>query len=140
MIGHLSDSTKRPHNQQRCPGVQLSLSHVIRNATKPAVPVAAHPRDRRTNDGAVASEISGHRRRSAIGTFQHHYHLRPEISSARGAFSSVIVVSGEKGTYVFPADEDGDIADYCPIIDPVTGVHDPETALSHLGYTVQDSQ
>ncbi len=140
MIGHLSDSTKRPHGQQRCPGVQLSVSHVIRNATEPDVQVVAHRGNPRSNDGPVASEISDHRRRSAIGTFQRHYQLRPEIASARGVFSSVIVVSGEKGTYVFPADEDGDIADYCPIIDPVTGVHDPETALLHLGYTVKASR
>ncbi|SIM26425.1 Uncharacterised protein [Mycobacteroides abscessus subsp. abscessus] len=50
------------------------------------------------------------------------------------------MVSGEKGTYVFPADEDGDIADHSTVIDLVAGTRDPEAALSQLGYTVKASQ
>lgn len=137
MIGHLSDSTKRPHVQQRCPGVQLSVSHVNRDVKEPERPPADHLSSEARNDGAVAVEIVDHRCRSAIGSFQRHYHLRPEIASARGSFSNVIAVSGEKGTYVFPADEDGDIADHFNIIDLVAGVHDPEAALSQLGYSVK---
>lgn len=83
----------------------------------------------------TAVELVENRCGSRIGTEQRHYLLHPEFDSAIGAFSSVIVVPGKTSTYVFPANEDGDIADYRALA-VVPDTVDPPTALSQLAYRV----
>lgn len=85
----------------------------------------------------IATELTEHRCVSPIGTVQRHYQLKPEFTSARGVFSSVVVAPGSKGAYVFAANQDGDIEDYFSTIADVPGVRDPEAALSRLGYAVK---
>lgn len=83
----------------------------------------------------TAVELIENRCVSRIGTDQYHYLLHPELDSAIGAFSSVIVVPGETSTYVFAADEDGGIADYRALA-VVAHIVDAPTALSQLAYRV----
>ncbi|WP_283604787.1 hypothetical protein [Mycolicibacterium poriferae] len=83
----------------------------------------------------TATEFPLHRRPSPIGTVQRHYQLTPEFSSGRGGFSGVVLVPGEDATFLFPADETGEIADY-EALARVTGVIEPDAALSTLGYCV----
>lgn len=85
----------------------------------------------------IATEVASHRGYSAIGTVQRHYRLRPVLASSRNALVDVVVVSGSKGTYVFPAGRDGVISDHFNAIDIVRDVHDPEVALAQLGYTAK---
>ncbi|SIF65685.1 Uncharacterised protein [Mycobacteroides abscessus subsp. abscessus] len=83
----------------------------------------------------TAAEVEEHRRPSRIGTTQRHYALRAEFASPRDRLDHVVVVAGELRTYVFGANEDGDIVDFDPRA-VVPGVVDPSSALSLLGYRV----
>lgn len=83
----------------------------------------------------TAVELVENRCVSRIGTEQRHYLLHPELDSAVGAFSSVIVVPGKTSTYVFAANEDGGIGDYQALA-VVPGTVDPPTALSQLAYRI----
>ena len=47
----------------------------------------------------------------------------------------MVLVPGEDATFLFPADETGEIADY-EALARVTGVIEPDAALSTLGYCV----
>ncbi|SKT54681.1 Uncharacterised protein [Mycobacteroides abscessus subsp. massiliense] len=84
----------------------------------------------------IATEVASHRGYSAIGTVQRHYRLRPVLASSRNALMDVVVVSGSKGTYVFPAGRDGVISDHFNPLNVIAGVYDPAVALSQLGYNV----
>ncbi|CPR73488.1 hypothetical protein [Mycobacteroides abscessus] len=88
-----------------------------------------------TGRGRTAEEIVDHRKRSPIGTMQHHFALNAEFASPRGRLDHVVVVSGESSTYIFGADEDGDIIDFDPRA-VVADVVDPASALVRLGYRV----
>ncbi|SIL07598.1 hypothetical protein [Mycobacteroides abscessus] len=83
----------------------------------------------------TAVELVENRRGSRIGTEQQHYLLHPELDSPIGPFSSVIVVPGETSTYLFAANEDGDIGDFRALT-VVTDTRDPRTALSQLAYRI----
>lgn len=80
----------------------------------------------------TATELPLHRYPSPIGTVQRHYQLVP---SMRGAAQGVVAVPAEADTFLFPADPDGEIADF-EALAKVPGVVDPEAALSELGYCV----
>lgn len=83
----------------------------------------------------TAAEVTDHRKLSPIGTTQHHFALSAEFASPRGRLDHVVVVSGEGSTYVFGANEDGDIIDFDPRA-VVADVVDPASALLRLGYRV----
>lgn len=88
-----------------------------------------------TGRDRTAAEVADHRKPSPIGTTQHHYALSAEFASPRGRLDHVVVVPGETSTYVFGANEDGDIIDFDPRA-VVADVVDPASALSRLGYRV----
>ena len=79
----------------------------------------------------TATEVATHRYPSPIGTIQRHYQLAPALSGA----TAVVAVPGEDATFVFPADPDGEIADYVALA-KVADVIDPDAALSQLGYDI----
>ncbi len=83
----------------------------------------------------TAAELTEHRRKSPIGTGQRHYHVQPEYVSTRGGFADIVLVPGSVSTYIYIADEAGDIADF-DTIGVVAGTDNPEVALSQLGYQV----
>jgi len=84
----------------------------------------------------VAAEVPWHRRYSPIGGGQRHYRLDPLLLTERAVCGEgVVVVLGVKAAYAFPADADGQIADYRPVA-AAPGVTADADVLALLGYTV----
>lgn len=63
----------------------------------------------------IANEVTIDRRISLIGTPQRNFLLDPVLISDEGVCSSVVVIAGGRGTYVYASDSEGDIADYTPL-------------------------
>lgn len=84
----------------------------------------------------VAQEIPAHRQPSPIGTEQRHYHLEPVWLAPTGVCTAgVVVIAGTRGTYAFPADPDGEIADYLAAAEAPAGVSVTEL-LAVMGYRI----
>ena len=92
----------------------------------------------KTTAERTATELTTHRYLSPIGTTQRHYRVNPALPCDRGAFTSLVLVPGESATFVFPADADGEIADF-EALAKVAGVTDTVAALAHLGYYVSSA-
>jgi hypothetical protein len=93
-----------------------------------------------THDGAdhssgLAAEVVENRGYSAIGSAQRHYRLQPVLVTPEGVCTGVVVIAGSLGTYVYPGNADGEIADYVPlgVTPPGTG---GEVTLAVMGYRV----
>lgn len=82
-----------------------------------------------------ADEVVEHRGYSTIGAAQRHYVLQPALVTPDGVCTAVVVVTGSKGTYVYPGDSDGDIADYFPVGKAPVGTS-REVILSVMGYRI----
>ena len=86
----------------------------------------------------TATELPAHRYLSPVGTTQRHYRLSPAFSCERGGFTAIVAVPAEADTFLFPADPDGEIADF-EALAKVPGVIDPDAALSELGYRIHSN-
>lgn len=84
----------------------------------------------------VAAEQPWHRRYSPIGGSQRHYTLEPVLLTERAVCGDgVVVVIGTKAAYAFPADPEGQIADYLPVAEAPDATADADV-LALLGYTI----
>lgn len=84
----------------------------------------------------VAQEIPAHRQPSPIGAAQRHYRLEPVLLATTGVCADgVVVIAGARGTYAYPAEADGQIADYTPAAQAPAGTTAAHL-LGGLGYRV----
>lgn len=84
----------------------------------------------------VAAEVPWHRRFSPIGGGQRHYRLEPLLLTEQAVCGEgVVVVIGAKAAYAFPADAEGQIADYLPVAE-APGAAADAGVLALLGYTI----
>jgi hypothetical protein len=113
------------------------MSHETTGTQQAPRPAAEHPTPA-IGDGVVgvAYELPWHRRYSPIGGGQRHYRLDPMLLTDRAVCGDgVVVVIGAKSAYAFPADSEGQIADYIPVAE-APGATTGADVLALLGYTV----
>lgn len=103
------------------------------------------PRDARTDRGTeamthiavtgTAVEVEDHRRTSPIGSPQRHYHLNPPLNTPSGRkWDDAVVIEGLADTYVYPANVNGEIADWSAL--GMVKALDDHRALAALGYRI----
>lgn len=89
-----------------------------------------------TSPSGTAIEVVAHRRVSAIGSVQRHYHLDPPLAAHGGSHRGVVVVPGANATYAFTADSDGAIADFTALVTHASDDSGDASVLAALGYQI----
>lgn len=88
------------------------------------------------NETRIATEVSTHRRISAIGSPQRHYRLNPPLTDNAGnPRRDVVVIEGVKSNYAFVGDTGGEVTDFAELAVAGAGSGD-DAVLSMLGYRV----